>query len=142
MNANIIDTIKKNLESHAGHSAWSKGVTAYAIELMESLKEAINNGYFDPVNLKFLKLVELALLNGADDWSVYSHGGCSLICDSDIAERLCTPSELKKTRNGERRPNRREQWLDVQARALYQACDRVKKSISAALLNPDGKKEE
>lgn len=34
-------------------------------------------------------------------------------------------SELKKTRHGERRPNSREEWLDTQARALYQACNRV-----------------
>ena len=43
----------------------------------------------------------------------------------DIAERLCTPSELKKTRHGERRPNSREEWLDTQARALHQAARRV-----------------
>ena len=65
------------------------------------------------------------LLNGASDWSQYSWGGCSLIYDGDIAERLCTPSELKKTRNGERRPNSREDWLDVQARALYQASNSI-----------------
>ena len=49
----------------------------------------------------------------------------SIIYDSDIAERLCTPSELKKTRNGERKPNSREEWLDVQARALRQAFSRI-----------------
>lgn len=65
------------------------------------------------------------MLNGARDWSEYSYGGCSLIYDGDIAERLCTPGELKRTRHGERRPNSREGWLDVQARALSQACSRV-----------------
>lgn len=48
-----------------------------------------------------------------------------MIYNADIAERLCCPSELKKTRNGERRPNNREEWLDTQARALYQAASRV-----------------
>jgi hypothetical protein len=62
-----------------------------------------------------------ALLNGADNWNESSWGGCYEIYNSDIAERLCTPSELKKTRQGERRPNSREEWLDVQARALHQA---------------------
>lgn len=42
--------------------------------------------------------------------------------DGDIAERLCTPSELRKTRGGELNPNCRESWLDVQARALYRAA--------------------
>lgn len=46
--------------------------------------------------------------------------------------RLCTPSELRRTHNGERRPNSREEWLDTQARALYQAARRVKRHIAAA----------
>lgn len=133
MNKNIIEIIKKEVEAARSRSAWSKGVTAYALELVESLEEAIDGGYFDPSDLEAPKLVERALLNGASDWSQYSWGGSSLIYDSDIAERLCCPSELKKTRNGERRPNAREEWLDVQARALFQACSRVKKSIRAAL---------
>ena len=61
------------------------------------------------------------MLNGANNWDVYSWGGCSLIYNEDVAKRLCTPSELKKTRNGERRPNSREAWLETQARALRQA---------------------
>lgn len=65
------------------------------------------------------------LLNGADNWNQYSRGGCYLVYDADIAELLCTPSELKRTRNGERRPNGREEWLDVQARALHQAARRI-----------------
>lgn len=65
------------------------------------------------------------MLNGAQDWGQYSWGGSALIYDGDIAEHLCCPSELKKNRHGERRPNSREEWLDVQARALYQACNRV-----------------
>lgn len=45
-----------------------------------------------------------------------------LIYDGDIAERLCTPSEYKRKRGGDFQPNSRETWLDVQARALYQAA--------------------
>jgi hypothetical protein len=40
---------------------------------------------------------------------------------------------MKRTRCGERKPNRREEWLDVQARALFQACNRVKKAVRAVL---------
>ena len=65
------------------------------------------------------------MLNGAKDWNQYSWGALSLIYDCDIAERLSAPSELKKTRGGERRPNSREEWLDVQARALQQAFSRL-----------------
>ena len=133
MNKNIIETIKKEVEARTERSAWSKGVTAYALELVEGLEEAIDGGYFDPSDLEAPKLVERALLNGAQDWNQYSWGGSSLIYDFDIAARLCCPSELKKTRNGERRPNSHEEWLDVQARALLQACNRVKKAVRAAL---------
>ena len=96
---------------------------------MEQLGEQINGGYFEELDLTESKKVRAALLNGAADWSQYSWGGCSLIYDSDIAERLCSPSELKKTRNGERRPNSREEWLDTQARALFQAANRVCRHI-------------
>lgn len=124
-----IEKLYKSIESEKQRSAWDKGVTKYALELVEQLGEQINGGYFEELDLTESKKVRAALLNGAADWSQYSWGGCSLIYDSDIAERLCNPSELKKTRNGERRPNSREEWLDTQARALFQAANRVCRHI-------------
>ena len=133
MNKDIITNIKKEIENRTEKSAWSKGVTVYALELLEELEQALNDGYFDPEDMEAPKLLNKALLNGAEDWSAYSWGGSSLIYNEDIASRLCCPSELKKTRKGERKPNSREEWLDVQARALFQASNRLKKAISAAL---------
>ena len=124
-----IEKLYQSIESEKQRSAWDKGVSAYALELVEQLGEQIGGGYFDELNLSEPKKVRAALLNGAADWSQYSWGGCSLIYDGDIAERLCCPSELKKTRNGERRPNSREEWLDVQARALHQAANRICRHI-------------
>lgn len=50
-----------------------------------------------------------------------------ILCyDADIAARVCTPSELKRKHGGAYEPNSRETWLDVQARALYQACNRIR----------------
>ena len=106
-------------------SAWNRGVSIYARELLDSLEEAIDGGYFWPDDLAAPKVLEKARLNGAADWRQYSWGGCSLCCDRQIAERLCTPSELRKTRGGDRRPNAREEWLDTQARALFQAAHRI-----------------
>lgn len=40
--------------------------------------------------------------------------------------RVCTPSELKRTDGVMNNPNSRETWLDVQARALHQACNRIR----------------
>lgn len=125
------EIIKTNKENK--RSAWDRGVNAYAFELLEGLAEAIEGGYFNAEDLQASKLVEKAFLNGADDFKQYSWGGCSLIYNEDIAERLCTPSALKKTRNGERRPNASEEWFDTQARALYQASNRAKRAIQKAL---------
>lgn len=35
-------------------------------------------------------------------------------------------AELKRKHGGTYEPNSRETWLDVQARALYQACNRIR----------------
>ena len=124
-----IEKLYQSIESEKQRSAWDKGVTKYALELVEQLGEQINGGYFEELDLTESKKVRAALLNGAANWSQYSWRGGSLIYDSDIAERLCSSSELKKTRNGERRPNSREEWLDTQARALFQAANRVCRHI-------------
>jgi len=117
-----VERMTAKVEERKTRGAWDKGVKEYALELLEGLQELVTDGYATLETLTNRKAVKKTLLNGADDWSQYSWGGSALIYDGDIAERLCCPSELKKTRNGERRPNSREEWLDTQARALYQAC--------------------
>ena len=107
-----------------GRSAWDRGVHAYATELVESLD--------DSADLSNETLLRKALLNGADDWQQYSEGGCALIYDADIAERVCSPSELERTRNGERQPHASETWLDCQARALAQAASLVRRAYRKA----------
>ena len=117
-----LDKVAAELEAHKDRSAWGRGVNAYALELVEELRE---RAAYEGRNPEPGKECREWMLNGAQNWNQYSWGGSSLIYDGDIAERLCTPSELKKTRHGERRPNSREEWLDTQARALTQACNRV-----------------
>lgn len=126
-----IEKLRESIAAEKQRSAWDKGVTQYALELVDELAEQINDGYVDPAELAKPRILRAALLNGAKDWREYSWGGCSLIYDPDIASRLCCPSELKKTRNGERRPNGREEWLDVQGRALFQAANRVYRHLTA-----------
>ena len=127
-----LEKAMQTLEQRKDRSAWDKGVTVYALEMVEQLAEAAEGGYIDADDLLAPRMLRKALLNGADDWSAYSWGGCSLIYNSDIAARLCCPSELKRTRNGERRPNSREEWLDTQARALFQAANRVYEALRDA----------
>jgi hypothetical protein len=106
------------IESIKSRSAWSRGVQSYALELVESAEVELT-----PDNVKS------ALLNGAQDWKQYSEGGCAEIYDTDIAERLCSPSGLKQKKGGELQPNSRESWLDVQSRALFQAFRLIRRSL-------------
>jgi hypothetical protein len=113
--------IQKQLENQQARSAWGRGVLNFAVDLVGDAIE--NNGAeFTPSSRAEL---EGLLLNGAENWKQYSRGGGALIYDGDIAEALCTPSELKKTKNGQRRPNKNEERLDTQARALWQACQKI-----------------
>lgn len=115
-----IKQLKEALNTRTDKSAWSKAVTLYAYELIEDLNDDITLG-------SNRKTDEKLLLNGATSWSEFSYGGSSLIYDCDIAERVCNPSEYKKTREGERNPNKNENWLDCQARALYQAFQLIRR---------------
>lgn len=107
-------------------SAWGKGVKWYALYLIEQLED------YTKVVPKRAE-IESVLLNGAEDWKQFSYGGCALIYDQGIAETLCSPSELKRVtrKDGTLRDkaNSRETWLDVQARALFQACNLIKSML-------------
>lgn len=120
-----ISKLRIAIETQSTRSAWERGVKEYALELVDELGEAVEGGYFNADNIADCALLREQLLNGAKDWDQYSWGGCSLIYDGNIAERLCSPSEYKRCREGERRPNGREEWLDVQARALRQAANMI-----------------
>ncbi|MFA5377379.1 MAG: hypothetical protein WC455_16630 [Dehalococcoidia bacterium] len=108
-----IKELREKIEAKKCRSAWDRGVKNYALDLIEEWSED-REFYGSPADRK-------ELLNGASSWEQYSEGGCALIYDEDIAGRTSNPSELKKTDNGRRNPNRRESWLDVQTRALFQA---------------------
>ena len=106
------EIIIKALQSSPARSAWARGVKDLAIDLVDGLEDGA-------------QITRESMLNGAQDWSQYSYGGCALIYDADIAEALYSPSELKSRNGGEWQPSKRETWLDVQARALGQACKLV-----------------
>lgn len=129
LDGDLFGEVAVALGSEQDSSAWRRGVKAYAFDLLHDLQDIATWGGRIPEPGNECRNL---LLNGARDWREYSWGGCSLVYNGDIAERLCAPSELKKTRNGERRPNSREEWLDVQARALYQACNRLCRLYRAA----------
>lgn len=122
------EQLYESVRKHKARSAWCRGVKQYAMDLM--LYNTLYNEYDnDTDEIQDIKLYEKTLLEGARDWKEYSWAGCSYVDNEKIAKILCTPSELKKVRRNDgsyRKPNAREEWLDTQARALYQAFELIK----------------
>lgn len=115
-----VSAIYDALNNQRPRSAWERGVVAYAESMLDEL---------EPTEELWPRTTEKVLLNGAPSWHDYSWGGCALIYDTDIARHLCSPSELRRCRDGARRPNAREEWLDTQARACFQAAQLVKRIV-------------
>lgn len=118
------------LENQKARSKWQKGVLIYSVMLLERIQDDYNQ---INDNITFQDL-EVLLLNGAKNWGKYSWGGNALIYNEDIAKMLATPSELKKYNNGEKKPNHKEEWLDIQARALTQAFYKIWGILKSASL--------
>lgn len=109
------DELKNLVSKSPARSAWSRGVRQYALDLLDNIDD------FDLTSKPNRWQLERALLNGAFTPMQYSESGCTLFYDRDIANRLCNPTELRKTNNGRKPPNSTESWLDVQTRAIFQA---------------------
>ena len=113
-----ISKIKTWIENESCRSHWERAVRDYALEMIDqcdrtditSYKQLLNHG--DAKNMKDYAIAR-----------ALSEGGCFEIYDSDIAKRLCTPSELKRVlrKDGTVRDLPRESWLDVQTSAVNQA---------------------
>ena len=89
----LLSLLKKVRVTKANHV-----YLAYAFEILEDLGD---------FQINSAKELEKALLNGADNWKMYSKGGSSLIYDDDIKERL-----------GIKRNFRNVDWLQAQAYQL------------------------
>lgn len=119
----------KRIDEIKARSAWKRGVKEYAHDILSKVEDIAEFRHTAPeTREEFLKMA----LNSAESWARYSYGGNSLCCNYDIAERLCTPSELKRKKGGELQPNSQESWLDVQARALSQAYIMAKSAYFAS----------
>lgn len=102
-------------------SAWSRGVNNIALNIVSEILEEYNGDeepHFYRVEDFAHHFYNVSLREAVD-------GGCFLIYDYNIAENFCTPSELKRVKNGERYPNSRETWLDVMYRGAYQAIRHI-----------------
>lgn len=114
-NPQTLATLRGIISEARARSAWSRGVNAYALDLLDNLEEYAdyeieNNGVFPALS-------ESLALNGANDWFHYAAGGCGLVYDAAIASRLLTPSELRDWEAGRRSFD----FIALEGRALYQA---------------------
>lgn len=112
-----LSTLRGLVSSSSARSAWSRGVRAYALDLIDEIEEIAN---YEVSNSAGLPVISQSLaLNGANDWDQYAYGGCgaAAVYDEAIAERLCTPSELRAFHSGKLC----QSWPSVEARALFQA---------------------
>ena len=111
----------ENMKKRFARSAWDKGVYDYAFDILEPLGDELENVNAD------------TLMNGSNTWTAYSYGGCALICDDDIAKRMCTPSEYKKYLNAgiNSKLSDSDYWLgNVQTRALFQAMAKIRRAYT------------
>lgn len=114
----------ENMKKRFARSAWDKGVYDYAFDILEPLGDELENVNAD------------TLMNGSNTWTAYSYGGCALICDDDIAKRMCTPSEYKKYLNAglNSKLSDSDYWLgDVQTRALFQAMSKIRSAYKSII---------
>ena len=128
-NYDLREIICNRIKTYRYRSAWARGVCKYALELAEQFD-------FDAMGEKPIHAI---MLNGSRNWREYSYGGNALIYDCDIAARVLPPSVLKLKDNGRLPPNSKENWLDVQARALEQACGLVMMAIHGEFYDGLGK---
>ena len=111
----------ENMKKRFARSAWDKGVYDYAFDILEPLGDELEDVNAD------------TLMNGTNTWTAYTYGDYGLICDDDIAKRMCTPSEYKKYLNAG--PNSKlsdsDYWLgNVQTRALFQAMAKIRRAYT------------
>lgn len=106
-----LSTLRGLVSSSSARSAWSRGVRAYALDLLDNIEEMSNYG-------EYLAISEEVALNGAGCWSNYAAGGCGLVYTSAILDRLCTASELRRLSRSSRCDI---DAIELEGRALFQA---------------------
>lgn len=124
-----IAELETKIAGNVPKSAWSRGVKSYALEMLEKIEDTsaqadtITLGdLINHVGYKSVKIGCFSQSLGA--CSEASWGGNFEIYSEDIAQRLATPSEIKKCtrKNGSFRSEvNGKNWLDIQARAIWQA---------------------
>lgn len=93
---------------------WNKATAYYAYFLLDSYIEICK--WHADQNEAIPDLLLDTVLNGSSGWHQYSHDGCALVDDRDIAKLVFTPAQFAKWERG--RKVTAEPLLHIQARAL------------------------
>lgn len=123
--AEKIAAIRSELETRKDRSAYARGVTAYALDILDELEEAAK--FYGDLPWGDYDAMKARALNGASSWSDYSAGGCALVDNSDIVERLCPPYMIRRWYETSRLDG--VDWLAEQTRALTGAWARLWSAI-------------
>ena len=101
--------------SRTERSCWSRGVASLIRDYGEDVLGEHDGEIISARD--FYKLWNC----GNDSLRDAVYAGSFDIWNYDIAKRLCTPSGLKKSNEGMRNPNKRQNWLDLELIAVQQA---------------------
>lgn len=123
-----LTNIENNILATNPRSAWNKGVKAYALDLLANFYDWSKCNEREGEELPTLD--EVTALNGAKDWSAWAYGGCGLVYDVYICNRLCTKSEQKRYKGGQIVPTPASTWLDLEARAVRQAWGLIARVVA------------
>ena len=103
---------------------YQKALYEYAFELVDNIENQYTTTAEELEHIENITDLKARALNGAEDWSQYSWGGCSLCYDYDILTRLFCPSFVKRHENAD--TVRGIHLLDLQAIALARAFSKIK----------------
>lgn len=120
-----IEELKNKLNKEQKHArgTYQRGVYEYAFELVDNIADNYITTAEELEHLESITNLKERALNGAENWTQYSWGGCSLCYNYDILSRLFCKSIVKKYENAD--SVRSRHLLDYQADALSKAFSKI-----------------
>lgn len=115
-----IETVRKAIEAINARSAWDRGVKAYALDILSEFDEW--REFSESQGVEAPELNERTALNGAKDWHQWAEGGCGLVYNYAIAERLYTPARVARLPKG-------FDYLAEETRAVKRAWRLISRTI-------------
>lgn len=104
-----VQYIKNKIEKINPNSKRKAAERDYALDLIRNLECWVKQRQLDDF-LNNSNVLRKLLLDGAENWTEYSEGGCSLIYNEDIIERI---------------GRGHSPLLERQAKYLYRACEMI-----------------